>query len=385
MIIQKSIIRKGIKKQVLHFLQIRAGALSFLLLFAFSIAGATPPVAGPAAEPIELVPGKLPFNPKEFYIANVIDEREDPSAVVWLVPNGYKAGQAVAHQKIDLKGGGQAAIQAFIQKSLPSNSKLRPVSIRLKKCKITETPGEKGGVNGQIKLVMDFEYERKGESVHLTSYSGGARYTRAPGKITLIEPALRQSLTSALTYFNNWIEREADTNIKLAKGVKVFITDFTDNSENDTVFHSPDRPLVWDDFQGQPRGGKYAAAVFTSFSYEGGSEVKDGYVHLNLQMKVYIIKSSSWVRSSSRDAYSLNHEQRHFDIVKGVVERFKQKLKSESFEPDDFDRVIATLYIDAYREMNRLQDQYDRETQHGLATAVQEQWNRKIDDDLLKR
>lgn len=359
----------------------RAGILVFLFLLSvsFSVAG---PLTGNPLEPIELVSKTLPFTPKEFYIANVIDEREDPSAIAWLLST---TTQSAIPQKVDLKGGGRAGILAFIQKSLPSNPKLRPVIIRLKECKITEVAGEKGGVDGKLSLIMDFEYERDGEIVHLTSYSGGSRYTRAPGRTTLIEPALRQSLTSALKYLNNWMDREAPSNIRLARGVKIFISDFTENSENDTVFYSPDRPLSWKDFQGQPRGSKYAASVFPSFSYEGDSEIVDGFVHLKLSMKVYILKGSSWVRSSARDPYSLNHEQRHFEIVKVVVERFKKKILQESFLVDDFDLVIAALYVDAYREMNRMQDQYDGETRHGLDQGAQESWNRKLDEELNRR
>ena len=370
--------RQGLQLTVLMK---RAGILAFLFLLSvsFSIAG---PVAFNPLEPIELVSEKLPFTPKEFYIANVIDEREDPSAIAWLLPT---TSNSATPQKVDLKGGGRAGIHAFIQKSLPSNTKLRPVTIRLKEFKVTEAAGEKGGVDGKISLAMDFEFERNGEIVHLTSYSGGARYTRAPGRITLIEPALRQSLTTALNYLNNWMDREAPSNIKLARGVKIFISDFTENAENDTVFYSPDRPLSWQDFQGQPRGNsKYAASVFPSFSYLGDSEIVDGFVHLNLSMKVYMLKGSSWVRSSARDPYSLNHEQRHFDIVKVVVERFKKKILQESFQVDDYDLVIAALYVDAYREMNRMQDQYDGETRHGLDQGIQEKWNRKLDEELNK-
>jgi hypothetical protein len=32
--------------------------------------------------------------------------------------------------------------------------------------------------------------------------------------------------------------------------------------------------------------------------------------------------------------------------------------------------------------MNRLQEQYDNETQHGLDHSVQEKWNQRIDEEL---
>ena len=133
----------------------RAGilVLLFLLSASFSIAG---PLTGNPLEPIELVSETLPFTPKEFYIANVIDEREDPSAIAWLLP---PTTQSAIPQKVDLKGGGRAGILAFIQKSLPSNPKLRPVIIRLKECKITELAGKVN--NLPISLILKIHNKAK--------------------------------------------------------------------------------------------------------------------------------------------------------------------------------------------------------------------------------
>ncbi len=95
-----------------------------------------------------------------------------------------------------------------------------------------------------------------------------------------------------------------------------------------------------------------------------------------------MLKSSSWVREGARKAYGLNHEQRHFDIVKIVVERFKRKLLSMELAPDDYEGVLGYQYLEVYREMNRMQDEYDSETRHGINKTVQEKWNQRIDEEL---
>ncbi len=324
----------------------------------------------------------MPFTPKEYHIATIVDERKDRKAVAYLLTLPGKTQLLTAPQPIDLEGGGFTAIRQFIHKSLPQNKKLRPITVRLKECLVTESPADQGRIAGKVDINMSFEWEQDGELVELIAYKGGAQYNRSVRQQAAVERVLRQSLVSAVRYFDTWINREADGNEKLAKAIKVTFTDFTKNVADDTVFYSPDRPLIWDDFRDKPRVGKYAASVFPSFSYEGQSKVIDGIIHVNLTMKVYMLKNASWVRDNARDAYGLNHEQRHFDIVKLVAERFKQKIKPDSLTLEDYNSIIQYQYLESFREMNHLQEQYDGETSHGLNKAMQEKWNQRIDAEL---
>src|SRR5690606_5909181 len=161
-----------------------------------------------------------------------------------------------------------------------------------------------------------------------------------------------------------------------ARGIKVKFTDYKAPSDQDTVFYDPARPLNWKDFQANiNRSSRFAATVFPSFGYEERSQVIDGIIHLNLTMKVYVIKSSSWVKENAQNTYTLNHEQRHFDIVKLVAERFKQKIKPGELSLADYNSNVQYHFIESFREMNKLQEQYDGETNHGLDKVAQERWN----------
>lgn len=332
--------------------------------------------------PIALQPESLPITPKEFYITEVLDERENQKAVAWLLPLAQTLNPAAKPQPVDLHGGGGQAISTFIHQSLPVNRELRPVVVRIHDFKVTEQPGSDGRVEGRVQLSMSFDLLREGEYVYLTDYEGAVRYNRAPGQHTVVEPALRRALASGLKFLNEWMDTEATKNEKLALGVKVFFSDYVRHNSADTVFYDPERPLRWEDFTGRPVGGKYAAQVFPSFGYGGPSEVIGGYIHLNLNMKVYVLKENSWVRAGANNAYALSHEQRHFDIVKLVVERFQKRIAAMKLPVVDYGGIIAYEYIETFREMNRLQDQYDSETQHGLNPLAQERWNARIAKEL---
>lgn len=351
--------------------------ISYFLFFQFLPASRAE--EGGIIESIELNKENLPFTPAEFYVAEVLDEREEKGVVAWLLPSVVSENAPAVG--VDLYGGALPAIRTFIAQSMPANKALRPLRIRLQQCRIKEQEGRPGIVEGRVAVKLTYALLRGEEEVPLGAYSGGVLYKRSVGHYGVVEPALRRSLVSALTYVNEWMDREASTNIKLAKGVKVKFIDYYSEAE-DTVFYSPHRPLGWEDFKAKPRSGRYAASIFPSFSYNGDSEIEDGYIHLKLQLKVYALKHSSWVKEDAKDAYGLNHEQKHFDIVKLVAERFKQKIKDMPLEVADYDGRIGYQYLAFFREMNRLQEAYDTETAHGLNKKEQERWNRRIEEEL---
>ncbi|AHM63366.1 hypothetical protein D770_25605 [Flammeovirgaceae bacterium 311] len=335
-----------------------------------------------STNPIALQPESLSITPKEFYITEVLDERENQKAVAWLLPLTNTLNPAAKAQPVDLQGGGGHAIRQFIHQSLPVNRQLRPIVVRIHDYKVTEKPGTDGRVEGRVQLSMSFDLLRDGEYVYLTDYEGAVRYNRAPSQHTVVEPALRRALASGIKFLNEWMDTEASKNEKLALGVKVFFNDYVQHNRADTVFYDPKRPLRWEDFTGRPVGSKYAAQVFPSFGYGGPTEVIEGYIHLNLNMKVYVLKENSWVRAGSNNDYALNHEQRHFDIVKLVVERFQKRIAAKKLPVVDYGGIIAYEYIESFREMNRLQNQYDTETQHGINHLAQERWNARIEKEL---
>lgn len=341
------------------------GALLFLLPFTgFSF-----------QDPILLRNEKLSFTPTEFYFAEVLDERLDQSKIgMLLLP------QSSGLQPVDLKGGGKASISSFIFNSLKQDKSLRPIQVRIKESAITEKRGATGIVEGAVKIHFSFYYLGDEDPVHLVDYNGGVSYKRSASQSGLVEPALRRSLVTAIKYFHDWIEIEAPDNVMLARGINITIIDRNDNPDQDTVFYSANRPLIYEDFRARARpGGRFAASIFSSFSFDVESEIVRGILEVKIISKVFMLKDQSWVRGESKNEYTLNHEQRHFDITQIVTERLKKKIQSLEIYPDEYDSVINYYYLEAFREMNQLQDLYDKETRHGIDRAAQERWNRKLD------
>ena len=336
--------------------------------------------------PVEIVlrDERLQVTPKEFYIADVVDARESRNGIGWLVPviSTKKNGL----YPIDLHGGGLIAIKQFISHSLQQNVRLRPVIIKLKKVNVAESDIAGGKVEGKVHVVMSFGLEQPGnDTLELVGYNGKANYIRSVATAQDVEPMLRHVIANGLVYLNTWMDQQAGKNIKLAKKVKVYFTDYHDSSgvEGDSVYYNTRRPLNWNDFQSKVYSSRYDAEVFPVIGYDEHADISNGIINLRLEMKVCLPKSACWVKSGSRNDYALNHEQRHFDIVKIIAERFKLKILQEQLPVNNFDGPLNVDYLEAIREMNRMQKQYDSETVHGTDPSAQEEWNNKIDNELI--
>ncbi|WCT13703.1 hypothetical protein [Mucilaginibacter jinjuensis] len=326
----------------------------------------------------------LKIKAANFYITNVIDERTDKKIIARLIPVTASNNKNIA-EPVALQGGGLLTIERFLKENLPYRDNYKPVIIKVKKLLINETALSDGRVDGKIELSLSFDL-KTGEDMeaHLVNYTGGAHYIRANNQADVASSALRTTIENAVIYFNTWMEKQADVNPLLAKNVKLIFTDYHDEQpEGDTIYYSLKRPITWDDFKDKRNiSSSYSAAVMPGLGFTEQTSINKGIITIHIAMKVYLPKSASWVKSGAENAYNLNHEQRHFDIVKLVSEKFKRQMLAETIPVLNYDGSINTAYFDALREMDRMQKQYDNETDHGVNASAQQRWNEFIDKEL---
>lgn len=330
-------------------------------------------------EPIRLKTEKVLNGNWGYYIERVIDARP-PGQVFATLFSSDGSGKMKSYPS-DLSGGSKIALSSFLINGLPRNTEGRPITIRIQECMIREN-SESTHVSGQVTLKVQVELEKDWGTQPLTTYSIVLRYTRSNYNLDYVEPALREVLGNSMKYIYNWMKRESATNILLAKGLNLSFRNYQQH-DADTVYYQKGRPLSFNDFQAKaPQNNGFQAAIFPSFGYDMQRELRGGIIQVQITLKVYMIRSASWALPMIKSTYSLNHEQRHFDLVKLISERFKAKLLSENLNPDNYEGIVSFEYHEFYREMNRLQQKYDQETNHGINRAKQDEWNRWIDAQL---
>ncbi|RSK37304.1 hypothetical protein [Hymenobacter metallilatus] len=333
-------------------------------------------------KPLVLQPVPLLLASPLFTVTALHDARPGRPAVAWLL----SASGAAPPQPVELQGGTEAALRQFVGRSLPVAAAARyRVAVRVLECRVQETPAAAGRqAAGQVTVRLAFDWQNaEGRIVQLTEYRGGARYLRPLASRAVVEPTLRQALLNGFVYLNQWLTQARAHDVRLATAVHPTFRYETRQTEADTLFYDPARPLAWTDFTGLPRPrGRYAAAVFPGFAYQGRPRVANGVVELELYLKIYVVRSSSWVAPDQRTAFNLNHEQRHFDLVRLVAERFRRKATPDSLTVEDYNSILQLQYLKSFTEMNHLQEQYDQETRGGTDAQAQERWNRRIDAEL---
>ncbi|HTK18063.1 MAG TPA: hypothetical protein VL442_01050 [Mucilaginibacter sp.] len=330
-------------------------------------------------DPIILRDEKIKVSPKEFYISAVVDERKNQvpvASLIYLNPN-----KSLTSKPVDLQGGAGISVRDFILRNLNRNTEKRAVVLGIKEMKLIEEKSSSGSINGHLSIVFSFSLKSKYDKIHLVDFSGGMRYDRASNQLVDTEGIIRMGIEGVLYDFNEWMNNNAETYPLLAKAVKVRFTDYTETPEGDTIYYSAKRPLIWDDFKDKPRDEHFEAEVLPVMGYTEQNRVTKGIIYVDMAIKVSVAKSDCWVKGL-KDDYILNHEQRHFDIEKIVSERYKKKLLAMTLPTDNFYGPINMEYLEALREANRMQKQYDAETRHGQDRVEQARWNEQIDKEL---
>lgn len=316
--------------------------------------------------------------PHNFYFSNVIDERKEKAKV------GIIYGENQTEKSLKLSGGTIKAVQNYFSKSIIKDSSDYPITFKIKELSIIENLTN-SKISGKCRIRVSYSFRRDTTEIELTDFQTAITFNRTQGDYNNYETLLSKVIEKSVMYFDEWMKENYDKNPKLIKAVKLVISsDYQiDNPEKgDTIFWSPTRKMTWSDFTGtMPKTSKYSAQIFNNFEYIAPLNLENGLLTINLQMKTYMLKSGSWTSSTNLSNYSIAHEQLHFDLTKIVVERFKQKAKS-ILTVDNYDSELQLLFIEMYREMNRLQKEYDDESNHSVNVLGQQKWQQFVDGEL---
>lgn len=151
----------------------------------------------------------------------------------------------------------------------------------------------------------------------------------------------------------------------------------------DIIIYSPQQKLTIADFKGQPDAGTDAVAITSSgFMFKAGYQSENGKDILSLQVYCSFNKSDSWMKERGKNDYILAHEQRHFDISYVSTLQFIKKIRQTTFRQPDFMTQLKDIYKETVQQMSERQQQYDSETNNGINTAKQEDWNKRIEKDI---
>ena len=167
--------------------------------------------------------------------------------------------------------------------------------------------------------------------------------------------------------------------------VNVFLQDKITRPSSDTIYYTPNRLLTWKDFQGVPDNHNSGGAITASgYAFDADIKVEGRIIYLNIGVYVYFNKKDSWKKANVENEYHLLHEQHHFDITRVSAENFIKAVSKAKFTKDNYNQLMNSLFDQSYKECNKLQEQYDRETEHSINKEEQYKWNDLIAEMVRK-
>lgn len=136
------------------------------------------------------------------------------------------------------------------------------------------------------------------------------------------------------------------------------------------------RTLQWSDFKGHtPRLVTYEA--YTSYRLKVGMSQEAGGAP-KATVDCVFTRSSSWATKEARKNEALlAHERLHFDIGEVHARMLRSRLASLASDAD-LEREMRRALKEVTDASRVVQDQYDRETGHGINAEAQTRWSKKV-------
>ena len=144
----------------------------------------------------------------------------------------------------------------------------------------------------------------------------------------------------------------------------------------DTISWKENSPLHFSDFKAKP-SGTWAGNTYSGITLAFSQDEKG--IHLMVQC-VFLCKQS-FLKDTSLSL--LHHEQLHFDLTELYRRKMMQQLSHKDFSKEkNIGAAIQKIYNEVNEQLNKEQDNYDKETQHGIIPDKQKLWEQNVQKQL---
>ena len=203
----------------------------------------------------------------------------------------------------------------------------------------------------------------EGDTLIVFSGNHSIKYERSLGTYfsTFFEKFYPKIAEKTFTYRNDWLAINADKSEAFIRNTKIIFLPDEAKQDADTLYF-PVKKITWDDFKAVPKFvSSFGAEIFVSLAFDMQMKIEDYTLFITIKGKSYMVRGMSWVKASTRNAYSLAHEETHFRIAHYCLQLFKETVRAlpTYSSPDDWSSAIQRAYLSSYQKMNELQKQYD--------------------------
>jgi hypothetical protein len=140
----------------------------------------------------------------------------------------------------------------------------------------------------------------------------------------------------------------------------------------------------WEDLTGFPNAeSPYAASVNTGLSQHFNIDSDGKLVSGSLQITAYFYPKLSWYKPKQINAGLLKHERLHFTITELHARMLRKQIAEFKFTTDSRSE-IRQMYQEIEQKRQKMQADFDEQTQHGLRVEQEHLWEEKVNQLLAK-
>ena len=148
------------------------------------------------------------------------------------------------------------------------------------------------------------------------------------------------------------------------------------------------RPLVWNDFSGKvDKSSEFNAVTYWGVKYNTATK-KDGATGKFTATIEFILEmdpKKSWVKKGKETDELLKHEQGHFNTGLLCLKELVAKTANLTEVSESSFGKIQTLFFEILAKYQKIDLQYDAETNHSENKIEQAKWNQFYANELLKK
>src|SRR5258705_3722705 len=148
---------------------------------------------------------------------------------------------------------------------------------------------------------------------------------------------------------------------------------FGQSKNEELLDWSASRKLTWNDYKASPDPNSDAAASTTSYL---AIEYNITSSSFGYKIQSMFSKTRSW--GLHKTAYILSHEQGHFDIAEIFARKLNKEMSEYKFNKRTYQQDLNKIYNEILDEKEKMQNDYDKETNHSIKKEKQEEWLKKI-------
>ncbi len=307
----------------------------------------------------------------QFHIHDVVDSTHDRDVANTTIGAVNGSEQAAVMFQAPLTD----ALGSFIRGNVKMDSSTVATTLVVNQMDVQLRKSKKG-YSGTIKTQITF-YAGK---IRLVSLKTEGNVFSPVFPAVEVQQVIKKILKGNLDQFDKWMEDHRDE-IALDSIITVNLVIGRDSPKPGYIYYNPGRKLEYGDFQGEVPGalGQEAAVTASGIGIEYNAEIKVGKMFVNITLTPAFDKSKSWFRQDAKNEHVLAHEQVHFDITALKTCEWAAAIRAAHLTRDNFDKEIAKMQ-DFYAEAAKQQEEtYDAETNHGLITEKQREWEAKLE------